>query len=141
MAIPIQAQPRYGGREFDSVPLPSISSREDAFGRRLGVPHYRIPFNDNLSPSAASNPMEIRNTSDDFAPPPLPPPQYVPVNGPVDPNIQGRFGETGKRRGEYGNQSVDSLGFSFERRDLSFKRDFTDEGYQSIDSMRFVYAL
>jgi len=131
MAIPIHAQPRYGGRDFDNTQLPSISTREDGFGRAFGMPS-RIPFNDNLSPAAASNPMAIRGVEQSRAPPPLPPPPLVPISGPVDKSLQ-RFGE--RRREPYSPLS-DSLGMEFERRD-SFK-SFPDEGYQSIDSFRFV---
>jgi hypothetical protein len=127
MAIPIHAQPRYGGRDFDNVPLPSISSRDEGFGRPFGA---RIPFNDNLSPSAASNPMAIRGSDHSYVPPPLPPPQLVPIDGPIDPSIQKE-----NRRRDHGSPLGDSFGLSFERRDLSFKRGF-DEGYQSIDSVR-----
>jgi hypothetical protein len=130
MAIPIHAQPRYGGRDFDHAPLPSISSRDEGFGRPFSG---RIPFNDNLSPSAASNPMAIRGSDNNTAPPPLPPPPLVPIEGPVDPNIQHHK----ERRRDFNASLGDSLGLSFERRDLSFKRGF-DEGYQSFDSVRLV---
>jgi len=131
MAIPIHAQSRYAGREFDNAPLPSISSRDDGFGMPFG---RRIPFNDGLSPSAASNPMAIRGSDHSYVPPPLPPPTLVPINGPIDPNIQKEA-----RRRDLGSPLGDSFGLSFERRDLSFKRGF-DEGYQSFDSLRLVTA-
>ncbi|KAK3353369.1 hypothetical protein B0T25DRAFT_209264 [Lasiosphaeria hispida] len=90
----------------------------------------KFPFNDNLSPSAASNPMAIRSHGYSYLPPPLPPPQLVPIDGTTNPSIQK---ET--RRQNHAGPLGDSFGLSFERRDLSCRRGF-DEGYQSIDSMR-----
>lgn len=121
------------------VPLPPISSRDGGFGKHFGG-RGGLAFNDSLSPAAASNPMAIRGSYDSYVPPPLPPPTLVPIDGPVDPNIQ--FKER-RRHGDHSSPLGDSLGLSFERRELPFKREreFPDEGYQSIDSLRFVVWL
>ncbi|KAL2131516.1 hypothetical protein VTI74DRAFT_4937 [Chaetomium olivicolor] len=133
-AIPIQAPSRYGPRDLSTSPLPSISTaRDGTFSRPFGPPSRTIPFSDNLSPSAAANPMAIRGADHSDVPPPLPPPRLVPVNGPVDPTLQ--FKES-MRRDEYANPDSDSFGHSFKRRDLSFRGDFSDDGYHSFDSVR-----
>ena len=140
-AIPIQAPSRgYGGRDMGTAsPLPSIStSRGDGLSRPFGPPLGRVvPFSDNLSPSAASNPMVIRGGVDHSdVPPPLPPPRLVPINGPVDPSVQ--FRES-MRRDDFGSPDADSFGHSFmKRRDLPSRSDFSDDGYHSFDSFRFV---
>jgi hypothetical protein len=140
-AIPIQAPSRgYGGRDMSTSPgpLPSIStSRGETLSRPFGPPGRAVPFADNLSPSAASNPMAIRGTDYINAPPPLPPPRLVPISGPVDPNLQ--FKES-MRRDDYGSPGADSFGHSFKRRDLSFRSDISDDGYHSFESFRFVQA-
>src|SRR4051812_8592646 len=82
--------------------------------------------------------MAIPATRHSYGAPPLPPPRLVPIDGPVDPNIV-EFKER-RRHGNHNSSPGNSLGLSFERRDLSFKREreFSDEGYQSIDSLKFV---
>ena len=134
MAIPIQGHAPHRGYPME-MPLPPISSRDGGFGKPFGGRGHA--FNDSLSPAAASNPMAIRGSHDSYVPPPLPPPTLVPIDGPVDPNIQ--YKER-RRHGDRGSPSGDSLGLSFERRELPFKRgrEFPDEGYQSIDSLRLV---
>ncbi|KAJ4288884.1 hypothetical protein N0V88_007217 [Collariella sp. IMI 366227] len=77
--------------------------------------------------------MAIRGADYNDVPPPLPPPRMVPINGPTDPNLQ--FKES-MRRDDYGSPESDSLGHSFKRRDMSFRSDFSDDGYHSFDSMR-----
>ncbi len=139
-AIPIQAPSRgYGGRDMGAnSPLPSISTgRGEALSRPFGPLGRVVPFDDDLSPSAASNPMAIRGGVDHSdVPPPLPPPRLVPINGPVDPSVQ--FKES-MRRDDYGSPDADSFGHSFmKRRDMSFRSDFSDDGYHSFDSFRFV---
>ncbi|KAK0611856.1 hypothetical protein B0T14DRAFT_540816 [Immersiella caudata] len=74
--------------------------------------------------------MAIRGSDDSYVPPPLPPPTHVPIDGPLDPNVQNKQG-----RRDFSSPLGDSFGLSFGRRDLSFKHGF-DEGYQSIDSVR-----
>ncbi|KAK3935376.1 zinc finger and BTB domain-protein 48 [Diplogelasinospora grovesii] len=133
MAIPIHAQSPYGARDFDRDPLPSISSHNDSFPRPFRPSSHSIPFGDRLSPSTASNPMAIRGADNSFVPPPLPPPRFVPIDGPVDPNLQLK---EYRRRDDYGSVGSDSFGHSFRRPDVPFKHDFHDEGYQSIDSFR-----
>lgn len=81
--------------------------------------------------------MAIRGTDYVDAPPPLPPPRLVPINGPVDPKLQ--FKES-MRRDDYGSPGADSFGHSFKRRDLSFRSDISDDGYHSFESFRFVQA-
>lgn len=137
MAMNIQGHAPHRGYPME-VPLPPISSRDGGFGKHFGG-RGGLAFNDSLSPSAASNPMAIRGSYDSYVPPPLPPPTLVPIDGPVDPNIQ--FKER-RRHGDHNSPLGDSLGLSFERRELPFKREreFPDEGYQSIDSLRFVVA-
>ena len=121
---------------MSTSPLPSISTgRGETLSRPFGPPSRGIPFSNNLSPSAASNPMAIRGVDYSDVPPPLPPPRLVPINGPVDPNLQ--FKES-MRRDDYGSPDTDSLGHSFRRRDLSFRSDVSDDGYHSLDSFRFV---
>ncbi|KAH6855537.1 hypothetical protein B0I37DRAFT_58007 [Chaetomium sp. MPI-CAGE-AT-0009] len=136
-AIPIQAPSRgYGGRDMSTSPgpLPSISTgRGETLSRPFGPPGRAVPFADNLSPSAASNPMAIRGADYIDAPPPLPPPRLVPISGPVDPNLQ--FKES-MRREEYGSTGADSFGHSFKRRDLAFRSDISDDGYHSFESFR-----
>ncbi len=139
-AIPIQAPSRgYGGRDMGPAsPLPSISTgRGEALSRPFGPLGRVVSFSDDFSPSAASNPMVIRGGVDHSdVPPPLPPPRLVPINGPVDPSVQ--FKES-MRRDDYGSPDADSFGHSFtKRRDLSFRSDFSDDGYHSFDSFRFV---
>lgn len=135
MAMNIQGRAPHRGYPME-VPLPPISSRDGGFGKHFGG-RGGLAFNDSLSPAAASNPMAIRGSYDSYVPPPLPPPTLVPIDGPVDPNIQ--FKER-RRHGDHSSPLGDSLGLSFERRELPFKREreFPDEGYQSIDSLRFV---
>ncbi|KAL2257999.1 hypothetical protein VTK26DRAFT_8858 [Humicola hyalothermophila] len=136
-AIPIQTSSRYGGRNMNSDLLPSISAgREEHFSRRFGSSVTRgIPHSDNLSPSAASNPMAIRGADLSDVPPPLPPPRLVPINGPVDPTLQ--IKENMRRQEEYGSPDRDSFGLSFPRRDLSsFRSDVSDDGYHSLESFR-----
>ncbi|SPQ24160.1 d27f8188-e170-4d83-abac-0e64e167a48d [Thermothielavioides terrestris] len=79
--------------------------------------------------------MAIRGMDHDDVPPPLPPPRLVPINGPVDPMLH--YKES-MRRDEYGSPDSDSFGHSFKRRDLSFRSDVSDDGYHSLDSIRFV---
>jgi hypothetical protein len=136
-AIPIQASSRgYGGRDASTSALPPISAgRGDELSRGFGPLSRAIPFSDNLSPSAASNPMAIRGVDHSDVPPPLPPPRLVPINGPVDPTLQ--FKES-MRRDEYGSPETDSFGHSFKRRDMSFRSDFSDDGYHSLESLRCV---
>ncbi|KAK4652523.1 hypothetical protein QC762_502410 [Podospora pseudocomata] len=136
-AIPIQApSSRHGPRDtMNSGPLPSLSGRDGGFPPGPFAPmSHRIPFNDNLSPSAASNPMAIRNRDTDFAPPPLPPPRLVPINGPIDPKEHQKWEGMRKRDTNY-DGSVDSgLGMSphdFRRRDSDY-----DETYHSYGSNR-----
>lgn len=135
-AIPIQAPSRHGPRDtMNSGPLPSLSGRDGGFPPGPFAPmSHRIPFNDNLSPSAASNPMAIRNRDTDFAPPPLPPPRLVPINGPIDPKEHQKWEGMRKRDTNY-DGSVDSgLGMSphdFRRRDSDY-----DETYHSYGSNR-----
>lgn len=138
-AIPIQTSSRYGGRDLSTSPLPSISTgRDEPFSRPFGSLATRgIPFSDNLSPSAASNPMAIRGVDLSDVPPPLPPPRLVPISGPVDPSLQ--IKENMRRREDYGSPESDSFGLSFTRRDMSsFRSDISDDGYHSLDSFRFV---
>ncbi|KAM7187682.1 zinc finger and BTB domain containing protein [Rhypophila sp. PSN 637] len=134
-AIPIQAPSRYGPRDFDNGPLPSISRREESFSRQpFGASSRHMPFPGTLSPAAASNPMSIRG-SDNYcdAPPPLPPPRLVPIAGPIDPAVQRN--EYMQRHDDYSSsEASDSFGLDFKRRDLSFKSNFPDEGYQSMES-------
>lgn len=76
--------------------------------------------------------MAIRGADMGYVPPPLPPPRLVPIgNQPTDPALQFK-----ERHRDYSSPLSDSFGMSFERREPSFKRDFPDEGYQSIDSFR-----
>lgn len=140
VAIPVQAPSRYGPRESSTSPLPSISSAcDEGLSRPFGPSSRAVPFSDSLSPSAASNPMAIRGAEQNDVPPPLPPPRIVPINGPVDPNLQ--FKES-LRREEHGSPDRDSFGLSFRRHDfpLNWKTDFSDDGYHSFDSMRLVPA-
>lgn len=140
-AIPIQAPSRYGPRDFDNGPLPSMSRREEAFPRQpFGASNRHNPFpsRDILSPAAASIPMPIRGSDNYEAPPPLPPPRLVPIAGPIDPAVQRK--EYMQRHDEYSSsEASDSFGLDFKRRDISFKSNFPDEGYQSMESSyRFV---
>lgn len=135
-AIPIQAPSRYGARDLNINSLPPVPiARGDGFSRPFSPLGRPIPLSDNLSPSAASNPMAIRGMDHTDVPPPLPPPRLVPVNGPVDPMLHYR---ESMRRDDYGSPDSDSFGHSFKRRDLSFRSDVSDDGYHSLDSLRFV---
>jgi hypothetical protein len=83
--------------------------------------------------------MAIRGMEPSDVPPPLPPPRLVPINGPVDPALH--FKES-MRRDDYARPDADSFGHSFtRRRDPSFKSDFSDDGYHSFESFRFVPSL
>ena len=96
-----------------------------------------MPF-DSLSPSAASIPMAIRNQEHSYVPPPLPPPPLVPIDGPIDPKIQ--FHDR-RRYGDHGSPLGDSFGLSYERHEVPFRGDYIgDEGYQSVESRRFVVS-
>ncbi|KAL2148644.1 hypothetical protein VTH82DRAFT_2198 [Thermothelomyces myriococcoides] len=137
VAMPIQAPSRggYGGRDASASPgpLPPISTGHgETLPRPFGPPNRNIPFSSNLSPSAASAPMKIRGMEQDNVPPPLPPPRLVPIDGPVDPKLHLK---ESMRRDGYGTPETDSLGHSFRRPDPSFKSDFSDDGYHSLDSL------
>ncbi|KAK4184009.1 hypothetical protein QBC35DRAFT_392643 [Podospora australis] len=139
-AIPIQAPSRYGPRDaMDSGPLPPLSVRDEGFHRRpFESLSNRIPFNDHLSPSAASGPMAIRGAHEDFAPPPLPPPRLAPHNGPKDPEVLRKefLREQRMRAEEYGSpESALGLSLSFQKRTLR-GQDFHDEAYHSFNSVR-----
>ncbi|KAL2158718.1 hypothetical protein VTH06DRAFT_4200 [Thermothelomyces fergusii] len=136
-AMPIQAPSRggYGGRDASTSPgpLPPISTGHgETLPRPFGPPSRTIPFPSNLSPSAASAPIQIRGMERNDVPPPLPPPRLVPIDGPVDPNL---YLKESMRRHEYGSSETDSLGHSFRRPNLSFKSDISDDGYHSLDSL------
>jgi len=139
-AVPMQTQqPRYtsAARDFEDGPLPSISSREHGFRDQFSSRPYGIPLNDKISPSTASNPMAIHGSEGNGinAPPPLPPPRLVPIDGAVDPNVQ-HYRDSEFMRND-GPNSLESESFKFERRALPNKRESPhDEGYQSFDSVR-----
>lgn len=142
VAMPIQAPSRggYGGRDASASPgpLPPISTGHgETLPRPFGPPNRNIPFSSNLSPSAASAPMKIRGMEQDNVPPPLPPPRLVPIDGPVDPKLHLK---ESMRRDGYGTPETDSLGHSFRRPDPSFKSDFSDDGYHSLDSLSTRFA-
>ncbi|KAL2270633.1 hypothetical protein VTJ83DRAFT_4 [Remersonia thermophila] len=135
-AIPIQASSRggYGGRDLNASPLPSISSGHgDPLPRPFGI-LSRGYHADNLSPSAASTPLPIRNSDMNDVPPPLPPPRLVPIKGPVDPNVQNS--ERFRRPDDCSGIETDSLGHSFRRPELSFRVGAPDDGYHSFESTR-----
>lgn len=101
--------------------LPSIST-DDSFTRSKGP---------RLSPPATSSPMamSIPNSNNyDEPPPPLPPPRFVPVDGPTvfDPR---------SRDHDEGLFSEDRE--SYKSRDHFYRPDL-DEGYHSIGSARLV---
>ena len=136
MEIPI-AQARYAApREFGST-LPSICN-DDHF-RPFESASRSTPFHDGLSPASASRPMSIQSRQSHIdAPPPLPPPRYVPIAGPIDPQYQ--FKDQYSRERNVDSPSGDSFDMSFGRRPFSSSRH-DDEGYQSLDSSRYVHQL
>ncbi|KAK6845330.1 c2h2 finger domain containing protein [Apiospora arundinis] len=96
-----------------------------------------------FSPTLASNPMSIPNnrprTENDIAPPPLPPPRYVPVDGPSleitrqppRDNFEGSF-KLGSRGFESPGHSLDTDGPNYMRRESL--KSIKDEGYHSLAS-------
>lgn len=136
MEIPI-AQARYAApREFGST-LPSICN-DDHF-RPFESASRSNTFHDALSPASASRPMSIQSRQSHIdAPPPLPPPRYVPIAGPIDPQYQ--FKDQYSRDRNVDSPSGDSFDMSFGRRPFSSSRH-DDEGYQSLDSSRYVHRL
>jgi hypothetical protein len=73
--------------------------------------------------------MAIPNSSDfDEPPPPLPPPRFVPVDGPTVPDPRSRDHDDG-----FFPEDRES----YKSRDRSYRPDL-DEGYHSIGSARFV---
>lgn len=130
--IPIPAPPHLG-RDYDR-PLPSISNDRDVRGSfDFGS---SASFDDGFSPSTMSRPMSIRGSDQvQGAPPPLPPPRYVPgVAGP--PPNERPIGEKEYQHDPPSHgSSFDHL--SFEHRAHPHKHEL-DEGYQSLDTARFV---
>ncbi|KAK4222381.1 hypothetical protein QBC38DRAFT_460465 [Podospora fimiseda] len=138
-AIPIQAPPRY---PRDNDALPSLSGREHGFPNRPFGSMFSHPNNDNLSPSAGSRPLSIREQPGDYmngVPPPLPPPRLPPIDGPVDHDVhmKERMREHRMRREDVGSPDS-ALGMSGSSRAGRHwpSRSEYDEGYQSFDSHR-----
>ncbi|KAK3689135.1 hypothetical protein B0T22DRAFT_498991 [Podospora appendiculata] len=77
--------------------------------------------------------MPIRRGPYDDVPPPLPPPQWVPVAGPTDPNND-KYKQKSQPYDDHRGATPDSFGLSFARRDIQSRHDFQDEGYHSMGS-------
>ncbi|KAK4160252.1 hypothetical protein QBC43DRAFT_114647 [Cladorrhinum sp. PSN259] len=143
MAMPIQAPSRGPYRDtMSNEPPPPLSGRDHGF-------HPQRPFaslshfnNDNLSPSAGSRPMSIREQPSDYAiraPPPLPPPRLPPIAGPIDQELhmKERMREHHMRRDDFGSpDSALGLSASSGRRHWPARSDIRDEGYSSFESHR-----
>lgn len=114
---------RYATRGL-SAGLPSIST-DDSFTRSKGP---------RLSPPSASSPMAMsipNSRSYDEPPPPLPPPRFVPVDGPTVFDHRPRDLDDG-----FFPEDKES----YKSRDRSYRPDL-DEGYHSIGSARLVPSV
>lgn len=112
--------PRCAPRGQDGRGLPSIYIGDDMPSRSFHDAH-RSPFSSSFSPAIASSiPMSIPNTSEEFrAPPPLPPPRVVPVNGPMSIAAE-----------EYRRRELEPV----EELPNYKTRQDRDEGYHSMES-------
>ncbi|KAI1506355.1 hypothetical protein F5X99DRAFT_462 [Biscogniauxia marginata] len=132
--------PRYAPREPGGPP-PAIyiegTNRYNQFG---GSTRSRMPSS-KFSPTLASVPMSIpnnRHLAEDDAPPPLPPPKYVPISGLAGPPSHDRIPSIDSNASwDSPRRDVENDGSRLSRieNDQGFmRRQHRDEGYHSLNS-------
>ncbi|KAI1339936.1 hypothetical protein F5Y15DRAFT_59644 [Xylariaceae sp. FL0016] len=134
MEIPSRYAPREPGG-----PPPTIYIEDSNRHSRFGTPGHS-QFLSKFSPTlAASIPMSIpnRQLAEDAAPPPLPPPKFLPGMGPSAPPEHNRIPSIDSN-GSWDSPKRDGRsersGFGRHETDSGSRRTHRDEGYHSLNS-------
>ncbi|CAJ2511693.1 Uu.00g073180.m01.CDS01 [Anthostomella pinea] len=132
---------RYAPREPGGPPPAIYIDGSKRFNQPGGSNTSRVPSSSSLSPALASIPMSIpnnRHLAEDDAPPPLPPPRYVPIMGFPGPPRHDRIpsiDSSGSWDSPKRDAEVDRPRFGNQENEQRAARpNHRDEGYHSLNS-------